>query len=160
MIVMIVMVVMVVIDVDYSSIIQMFADVFDDLSVSDIEGYVVEGEKTFKELVLDIIAKYTAEYPETNGGNDYVVTLNAENLEYESKYSFYTDSIATDENYVYTDYTNDIGNIALVTYEKKNSDGTVDKVQFILNYNIYTVTVDLGDGKVRTLGKYEYERIG
>ena len=97
-------------------------------------------------------AKYAAEYP-AKDQNDYVV--NVSSTDYESKYSFFTNSVATDGDYVYTDFTSDINNVVLVTY----SNGT-DTVQFILNYNIYEVNVNLGDGKEYTLGMYEYVRIG
>lgn len=122
---------------------------------------------TFGEHLDSIIAiyqkgreDYTEQYDElgvltTNKKHKgSLVRVNTEQLYlYTSKYSFLTDSSAFDENYVYTDYTNDRGNIVLVTYKDPK---TGDEVRFLLNYNIYTVKVKLDDGKVYTLGKYEY----
>ncbi len=98
----------------------------------------------------EVAAKYENEYNGNGGVNEKAVTIDA--ISYESEYSFVTDSFATDDSsdYKYTNYTSDIGNIVLVTY----SDGTM----FILNYNIYSVDVNLG-GKIYTLGKYEYQTI-
>ena len=109
-------------------------------------------DAAFVEQINAIAAQYAAEYP-AKGSDDYVVTVSE--TDYESKYSFFSNSVATDPDYVYTDFTSDINNIVLVTY----SNGT-DTVQFILNYNIYEVNVNLGDGNEYTLGMYEYVRIG
>lgn len=57
-------------------------------------------------------------------------------------------------DYESTDYTLNDERIVLVTYKKK--DGTL--VKFILNYNIFDVTVKL-DGKTYTVGSYDYEPI-
>lgn len=54
-------------------------------------------------------------------------------------------------DYESTDYTLNDEHIVLVTYKKK--DGTL--VKFILNYNIFDVTVKL-DGKAYTIGSYDY----
>ena len=71
------------------------------------------------------------------------------------KHSFITDSFATDKDYVYTDFTSD-KDIVLVTYQ--NAEGKT--VKFLLNYNIYTVEVDLDDGlEAYTLPKYGYVKI-
>ncbi|MBQ9071254.1 MAG: hypothetical protein IJY23_07925 [Clostridia bacterium] len=158
-----------VLDVDTASLMSEFAGILN-LTLDEAKAYKVDGDVTFEALINELVAKYEAEYASVTGVDNYVVSLASSGanvtadfeveFEYESKYSFFTDSIATDKNYVYTDYTNDIGNIALVTYQKTLADGTVDTVQFILNYNIYSVTVDLGGGNKYTLGKYEYVRIG
>ena len=47
----------------------------------------------------------------------------------------------TDDHYEYTKYTNDNGNIVLVTYGGKNGNDNEAKVSFILNYNFFDVTV-------------------
>ena len=67
-------------------------------------------------------------------------------------FSFYvTDSEATDKGaYKSTNYTVDNGNVVMVTYTK----GT-EKVNFILNYNSYAVTVRL-NGEVLEVGSYAY----
>ena len=68
-------------------------------------------------------------------------------------FSFYvTDSDATDKGaYKSTNYTVDNGNVVMVTYTK----GT-EKVNFILNYNSYAITVRL-NGQVIEVGSYAYE---
>ena len=70
-----------------------------------------------------------------------------------SKYSYITDSIATDNDYVYTDFTIDNDLVTMVTYQDR---ATGDTVRFILNYNIYAVTVDLGNGQVYELDRYGF----
>ena len=65
-----------------------------------------------------------------------------------------TDSYASDENYVYTNFTLDDGNVTMVTYKKGDST-----VRFILNYNNFDVTVTLRDGEVYHLGAYGYQPI-
>ena len=57
-------------------------------------------------------------------------------------------------DYAGTDYTLDDERLVLVTYQK--TDGTL--VKFILNYNIFDVTVKL-DGKTYTIGSYDYVSI-
>ena len=47
----------------------------------------------------------------------------------------------TNDDYVYTKYTNDNGNIVAVTYGGKNGNDAEAKVTFILNYNFFDVTV-------------------
>ena len=104
----------------------------------------------FDEEVKAITEKYETTYASTAAA----YTVDFKNIEYNSKYSFITDSYATADDYVKTDYTSDVGNIALVTYY----NGT-DTVQFILNYNIYSVTVNL-DGTLYEVEKFGYTRIG
>jgi hypothetical protein len=72
-----------------------------------------------------------------------------------SEYKFTTDSVLTDgKNYDATDYTEDNGNVVMVTYKKGD-----DIVRFVLNYNIDAVDVRLEDGTVVTIGRYGYHRI-
>ncbi len=126
-------------------------------------------EDTFGAHVESIISKYETLYADFEEKRDeygeldsksnkkYSLTMSSLDTEtlylYTSKYSFLTDSKAFDENYIYTDYTSDRGNIVMVTYTKGDK-----QVQFLLNYNIYTVEVKLGDETYK-LGKYEYVRI-
>ena len=129
---------------------------------------VNEIEATFGEHLTMIIDRnsikrgdWTEEIDKDTGaivgeeGRDLVIdSLKTDSLYlYTSKYSFLTDSSAFDENYIYTDYTSDRGNIVLVTYTKGN-----EQVKFLLNYNIYTVEVRLGNETYK-LGKYDYIRI-
>ena len=110
----------------------------------------------FEASVDAIIADFEREYavPEDNVLPTYEVVV--ENVEYSSKYSFITDSVATDKaNYKYTDFTSDVGKIVLVTY----SNGT-DTCRFIINYNMYSVNVILEEGsEPYTVGKYSYVKI-
>ena len=122
---------------------------------------------TFGDLVDEIINKYTKDYPDftekwddagflkSNKKDVYTMsTIDTETLYlYTSKYSFLTDSSAFDDNYIYTDYTSDRGNIVLVTYTKGDK-----QVKFLLNYNIYTVEVKFGNTTYK-LNSYEYVRI-
>ena len=108
----------------------------------------------FKTKFDALIAKYQDEYPgDDANGNSYVV--NFSQITYDSKYSYVTDSFATDKDYVYTKYTCDNGNVTMVTY----SNGT-DSVSFLLNYNMYSVTIKLDGNNTYTLGAQEYIRIG
>jgi hypothetical protein len=79
-----------------------------------------------------------------------------EEVEYSSKYSYITDSLATDKDYHYTDFTVDNNLVVMVTYKDSATGHTV---AFLLNYNIYSVSVNLGGGNVYELGKYEFVQI-
>ena len=120
------------------------------------ENSRIDMEELDSDFILAVNAlcdKYTAEYASRDDVENYEIIVSS--VEYESEYSFFSNSVATDKDYVYTDFTSDINNIVLVTY----SNGT-DTVQFILNYNMYEVCVNLGNGNEYVLGKYEYVRIG
>ena len=136
-------------NVSEDAILAQFADRLGIAAVNDLDADFVDD-------VRACIALFVNEYnpDESYTGATYDVSINS--VDYESKYSFITESLATDKkNYVYTDFTSDIGNIVLVTY----SNGT-DPVKFILNYNIYSVDVNLGDGQVyENIPKYSYVRI-
>ena len=67
-----------------------------------------------------------------------------------------TSSSATDgSSYLDTAYTLEDEHLVLVTYEKE--DGTL--VRFVLNYNIFSVSVKLEGMKAFTLEPYSFERI-
>ena len=129
-----------------------FADILGIDDGAEIGNELAELLEEFDDRVDACISSFTDKYPETNHPTPYEVEVSE--IEYTSKYSFITDSEATDENYVYTDFTSDVDNIVLVTY----SNG-VDTVKFVLNYNIYSVTVNLGDEGVYEIGRYSYQRI-
>lgn len=140
-------------------------------TLEEKEGVVYGGKAdTFGNHVQNIIDKYESLYPDfeekkdedtglldKNSKKKYSITMSSIDTEtlylYTSKYSFLTDSKAFDENYIYTDYTSDRGNIVIVTYTKGNH-----QVKFLLNYNIYTVEVRIGDETYK-LSKYDYIRI-
>ena len=114
---------------------------------------------TFTENLNAVLAEYQAEYRVADDeytGDGVDPNVNVDSVEYESKYQYVTKSTARDENYDYTDYTVDNDLIAMVTYE--NKDGK--RVSFILNYNLYNVEVNLGDGsEPYTIDKYGFVRI-
>lgn len=136
--------------VDKDAIMAQFASLLGLDSASDIK------DEAFETAVDDCISAFQTEYAIEAGNTTAPYTVNVDEVVYTSKYSFITNSVATDkDNYVYTDFTSDVGNIVLVTY----SNG-VETVKFILNYNIYSVKVNLGDGyEIPPIEKYSYIRI-
>ena len=147
--------------INRDALLKAMADVFklELYTLEELEGVVYDGETlTFGEQVTKIIKKATDDYKAKDPENkeSYSEAMNKLDANalylYTSKYSFITESGAMDENYVYTDYTSDRGNIVLVTYTSEK-DGK--QVKFLLNYNIYTVEVKLGDTTYK-LGKYDY----
>ena len=133
----------VVLDVDaiLSQATELINTTLDELKASDLD-----------ERLAELKAAYEEEYQGTD--NSMVVNFSA--IEYKSKYSYITDSHATDENYVYTDFTVDNNLVTMVTYENRE---TGEQVVFLINYNIYSVKITLEDGTVHELGKYDYEPI-
>jgi hypothetical protein len=106
------------------------------LSVEELKD-----EFGFDKVIASVVEKYKAQY---NKGSEQV-TISAEDMvNYRSAYSYVTDSIATDENYVYTDFTCDNGNVVMVTYEKE-VNGKTDTVVFLLNYNIFSVKIKVDE---------------
>ncbi len=85
-----------------------------------------------------------------------VVAFNAESLEYSSSYDLTTDSFAFDIDYDTTEYTVDNHLVTMVTYENPTNG---DQVKFIINYNVYDVTVALDENTYYTIGTYDYIRI-
>lgn len=66
---------------------------------------------------------------------------------------YVTDSESTNKaDYAKTNYTVDNGNVVMVTYKK----GT-DTVNFILNYNSYSVKVRMDNGQIITIGSYAFD---
>ena len=103
------------------------------------------------ETALDaLILFFKTEYEQT-GTNPIGVTF--DKVEYDTS-RYVTGSFATDEDYQFTDYTIDNGNVVMVTYEK---DGAT--VRFLLNYNIYKVKVTLADGEEYVLDSYGFVKI-
>ena len=89
----------------------------------------------------------------TTSGNISIATNCVEDYASLSKLSFFTKSLATDSDYVATDYTLDDGSVVMVTYKKGN-----DTVRLILNFSIFTVQIEL-DGQSITLDKYQFVRL-
>ena len=107
---------------------------------------------TFVEKLIALVAKYNAEY--TDNGDNSTVKISA--IEYSTVYDFVTDSLCDDDDYDYTDYTADTKRVAVVTY--KNAE-TGDVVRFILNYNVYSVTVKLDADTTIELPKFGFAKI-
>jgi hypothetical protein len=118
------------------------------------DSELVFDKESFTAKYNEMSSYYTTKFPgdAANSANDSVVEI-VELENYESKYSFFTESDAFDKNYKVTNYTLDNNKVVVVTY----SNGE-DTVRFVLNYNIYTVDVRI-DGVVYTLDKYAYARI-
>lgn len=128
----------------------------DDDDIDDVKAQMLQ---TFTGKLNAVLAEYQAEYRVaddvyTGAGVDPNVKIDS--ISYESKYQYVTKSTARDENYDHTDYTVDNDLVVMVTYE--NKDGK--KVSFILNYNLYDVEVNLGDGtEPYKVDKYGFVRI-
>ena len=90
--------------------------------------------------LLEIINDYSAQY---SSGSESV-SVSGDDINYKSKYKYVTDSLATDENYVFTDYTCDNGNVVMVTYEKE-VNGEKETVVFLLNYNVFSVKIRIDE---------------
>ena len=151
--------------IDRASLMSAFQGLLNFDSTTAMEGLVVDDKgSTFGALLDALISKYTVN---VSGATDtltvdgsYFADIGGVNTaetydDYISEYSFLTDSLATDENYVYTDFTID-KDVVLVTYENEAGD----RVQFLLNYNIYTVEVALEAGQPPiSLAKYSYKKL-
>ena len=109
----------------------------------------------FVDAVQAIANKYEDEYcGSEDESKNYAVEVKS--IEYNSKYSYITDSTTFDKDYVYTDYTNDNGNVTMVVYR---DPVTKKEVTFILNYNSFDVVVNLGAEGSPKIGKYDFIRI-
>lgn len=117
--------------------------------------------------IRKILADYEAKYNWTDGKE---IKIGKETIKYTSKYSYVTESVATDrDNYKHTDFTCDNGSVVMVTYSYTDAEGKTDEVVFLLNYNTFAVeiivdnTIDksLADGETKTytLGEYGCHRI-
>ena len=107
----------------------------------------------FDELLLALKTELEAEYA---GTSENPATVVFGRVEYNTQYEYVTDSYATDgKNYDYTDFTVDNNLVTMVTYKDRV---TGDTVRFLINYNIYSVRVNL-DGTIYELDKYDFEPI-
>lgn len=94
----------------------------------------------FDRLLTDIINDYSSQYSEGSES----VSVSASDIDYKSRYKYVTDSVATDDNYVKTDYTCDNGNVVMVTYERE-VNGEKERVVFLLNYNVFSVNIRIDE---------------
>lgn len=98
------------------------------------------------------VAELTAYMDATeNASADIVLTIGE--IAYTSAYRYLTVSDALADDYVTTESTVANHTVVLVTY----SNGT-DTVRFLLNFNIFEVTVRI-DGRVIKLDRYGYEKL-
>ncbi len=117
-------------------------------------------EYGFISLIDSVISKYQLKYPEKDGSE--VLVFDETDINYESVYKYYSNSVATDEdNYKYSDYTSDNGSVVIVAYKDTNaSSATYGKtVLFLINYNNYDVSVTL-DSSVVTGSETKTYRVG
>ena len=113
----------------------------------------LKDEFGFDKVIASVIEKYKSQY--SSGAEK--VTVSAEAMvNYRSAYAYITDSIATDEDYVHTDFTCDNGNVVMVTYEKE-VDGKKDTVVFLLNYNIFSVKIKVDETVHSNFAEYADE---
>ena len=121
----------------------------------------------FTSQITTLLATYEQKYAQKSGAKN--VDLLASDMVYESRYAYETDSVCTDTNYNYTDFTTDNGSVVMVTYALYDQNGNVtDTVSFILNYNVYSVNVTIdntidktladGETKTVTIEQYRYEK--
>ena len=104
---------------------------------------------SFDKLLSDLIDSYTAQYKQ---GSE-TVSISSVDLNYKSRYKYVTDSMATDKDYVATDYTCDNGNVVMVTYERV-VDGKKDTVVFLLNYNLFSVKIRIDESIHESFASY------
>ncbi len=93
-------------------------------------------------------------YMAANNGAGCDVVAQVADIEYQSAYRYFTYSKALDSNYVATESTVSDGTVVMVTYS--NGEKTV---HFLLNFNIFSVTVSLDGHDTVTLGKYGFLRL-
>ncbi len=117
------------------------------------DEFVAELQASAKAKLDALKAEFEAIYNSTDPAAELftfdTVVYNGETSEL--RYLTVSDAAAAD--YVSTDYTCE--NVAIVSYLTQKGD----TVEFILNYNIFAVTVNY-NGHVYTLDTYDYVRIG
>ncbi len=152
---------------DYDKRIGVTADI--DMFVALAREKFVLGENenlndSFKADLEKALADFQKEYSTEGVAAENIVPVTIlavngdEKFDYESKYQYVTTSTARDgDDYDKTDYTVDNDLIVMVTYKNEKTGKTRS---FILNYNIYSVEVNLGDGTViPPIEKYSFYRI-
>ncbi len=139
-------------EIDVESII---AQASADLNVSETELYLSKENETDPDTFYDKLMALAIHYCNKYSGGKVAVTVDS--VDYKSAYKYVTDSYAEDEDYEFTDYTVDNKRVAMVTYKDPTTGKTV---KFILNYNVYAVTVRLeGSDEPIELGKYAFHKI-
>ncbi|MFA5561667.1 MAG: DUF5696 domain-containing protein [Eubacteriales bacterium] len=82
------------------------------------------------------------------------LSLHYDSLDYDSAYRFVTYSYAQDKDYLKTDFTISDGTVVLVTYTSGE-----DTVHFVLNYNVFSVRINLQGYGEFTLEPMSFVRI-
>ncbi len=125
----------VVVDVDgiYSQIVNDILNKYEE----EIKADIVDGKNALREAIRLIAVEFATEHPGNNTPVEVKISEVVCDDDY-SKYSFTTDSTIYDAEYEATDYTLYNDNVVNVTYKKGTST-----VNFILNYNLYDVSVKL-----------------
>ena len=100
-------------------------------------------------LLSELIDSYIAQYKQ---GSEKV-SVSSSDISYKSRYKYVTDSMATDKDYVTTDYTCDNGNVVMVTYERV-VDGEKETVVFLLNYNLFSVKIRIDESIHEAFASY------
>ena len=120
--------------------------------LADYSELFTSGADSLNSKITEIAEKYELEYA---GADENSVQVSFDAIEYESKYKFSTDSLATSgKDYEKTNYTVDNGNVVMVTYT--NGDKTT---VFVLNYNLYSVNVKIDGSDAIPLDSLGYVRI-
>ncbi len=115
------------------------------------ETFKAELISRFESALDEIASAMEEEYPTGASTADFTF----DSIDYQPSTNYLTASTATDGNaYETTLFTNDNGNIVLVTY----SDDEGHARSFLLNYNIFAVTVTIGT-TTYTLGEYDFVAI-
>ena len=157
-------------NVNIDSVVEDFADAIhvdaDDTETLEAMKKIAKGEATDFKIeeyisenlvkVIAVVNKYVELYPAISAEQSEVA-FSGDDVNYESLYSYVTDSYATEENYQHTDFTCDDSNMVMVTYRHPT---TGDEVKFVLNYNNFAVDVRLAAGEepIR-LDAYAYYKI-
>ena len=131
---------------DIDALVEIAHDMFE---LSDSEQL----SASFRESLEAVLADFKSEY--THEATDTTVVVSVDSIDYDSKYQYVTGSTARDDDYERTDYTVDNDLIVMVTYG--HEDGRTRS--FILNYNIYSVEVNLENGETYVIDKYDFARI-
>ena len=104
-----------------------------------------------EKYVSEIVSAFEAAYPGANDAFYAQIALDASIIDYKSKYNYITMSLATDADYVTTEYTCSSKNVSMVTYR---DTVTGEETVFILNYNVYSVKVKLGADVHKNIANY------
>ena len=128
-----------------------------DITNENHEAYTTYGDmRAFAAELQEKCAAFAQSGVVNPGDETAKFEIVIDELVYTSAYNYITDSAATDKDYKPTIYTIDDGSVVLVSYVHPT---TGDMVQFILNYNMFSVIVEI-DGVSHTLEAQNYKSLG